>query len=255
MGIHCRGTRRPALPLGRVLCTKSVLKLKTTLVCSVCLTAWAAIVVVPGRVLCTKSIMNLKTTWLYIFPYASLHGHPLLWYPARFSVRSLSWTWRRRDSSLLRMPHYMGSHCRGTRRPALPPGRVLCTKSILNLKTTWLYFVPYASLHGQPLSWYPETNAATRPDWRQPEYSDIWLQGDPATTDPAVSEFKTEPAVDKNWTKVTYKVRNEAHSEHRFPDPFLQTLPELVTPLKGHSLSPRSCSPTLSAPSGRFGYW
>ena len=32
---------------------------------------------------------------------------------------------------------------------------------------------------------------------------------------------------------------------------FLQTLPELVTPLKGHS-SPRSCPPTLSAPSGRF---
>ena len=35
---------------------------------------------------------------------------------------------------------------------------------------------------------------------------------------------------------------------------FLQTLPDLVTPLKGHSLSPRSCSPTRSAPSERFGY-
>ena len=33
---------------------------------------------------------------------------------------------------------------------------------------------------------------------------------------------------------------------------FLQTLPDLVTPLKGHSLSPRSCPPTRSAPSG---YW
>ena len=42
------------------------------------------------------------------------------------------------------------------------------------------------------------------------------------------------------------------HCEHRFPAPssklraplsgtFLQTLPDLVTPLKGHSLSPRSC--------------
>ena len=30
---------------------------------------------------------------------------------------------------------------------------------------------------------------------------------------------------------------------------FLQTLPGLVTPLKGHSLSPRS------APYERFGYW
>ena len=35
---------------------------------------------------------------------------------------------------------------------------------------------------------------------------------------------------------------------------FLQTLPDLVTPLKGHSLSPRSCLATRSAPSERFGY-
>ena len=35
---------------------------------------------------------------------------------------------------------------------------------------------------------------------------------------------------------------------------FLQTLPDLVTPLKGHSLSPRSCPPTRSAPSEKFGY-
>ena len=36
---------------------------------------------------------------------------------------------------------------------------------------------------------------------------------------------------------------------------FLQTLPDLVTPLKGHSLFPRSCPATRSAPSERFGYW
>ena len=35
---------------------------------------------------------------------------------------------------------------------------------------------------------------------------------------------------------------------------FLQTLPDLVTLLKGHSLSPRSCPPTRSAPPERFGY-
>ena len=35
---------------------------------------------------------------------------------------------------------------------------------------------------------------------------------------------------------------------------FLQTLPDLVTPLKGHSLSPRSCPAMRSAPSERFGY-
>ena len=35
---------------------------------------------------------------------------------------------------------------------------------------------------------------------------------------------------------------------------FLQTLPDLVTPLKRHSLSPRSCPATRSAASERFGY-
>ena len=34
---------------------------------------------------------------------------------------------------------------------------------------------------------------------------------------------------------------------------FLQTLPDLVTPLKGHSLSPRSCPSTRSVSSERFG--
>ena len=34
----------------------------------------------------------------------------------------------------------------------------------------------------------------------------------------------------------------------------LQTLPDLVTPLKGHSLSPCSCPATRSAPSERFLY-
>ena len=36
---------------------------------------------------------------------------------------------------------------------------------------------------------------------------------------------------------------------------FLQTLPELVTPLSGHPLSPHSCPPTLSVPCERFGYY
>ena len=35
---------------------------------------------------------------------------------------------------------------------------------------------------------------------------------------------------------------------------FLQPLPDLVTPLKEQSLSLRSCPPTRSAPSERFGY-
>ena len=36
---------------------------------------------------------------------------------------------------------------------------------------------------------------------------------------------------------------------------FLQSLPELVTSPKGHSLSPRSCPPAVSAHSERFGYY
>ena len=36
---------------------------------------------------------------------------------------------------------------------------------------------------------------------------------------------------------------------------FLQTLPDLVTPLKGQSLSPHRCPPMLSAPSERFRYY
>ena len=36
---------------------------------------------------------------------------------------------------------------------------------------------------------------------------------------------------------------------------FLQTLPDLLRPLKGHSLSPRSCPATRSAPSERFRYY
>ena len=36
---------------------------------------------------------------------------------------------------------------------------------------------------------------------------------------------------------------------------FLQTLSDLVTPLKGYSLSPHGCPPTRSAPSERFGYY
>ena len=39
-----------------------------------------------------------------------------------------------------------------------------------------------------------------------------------------------------------------------FSGTFLQTLPDLVTPLKGYSLSPRSCPAMWSAPSKRFQY-
>ena len=71
-------------------------------------------------------------------------------------------------------------------------------------------------------------------------------------------------AYDTLWSTVMWPC--ESHSEHRFPAPssklraslsgtFLQSPPDLVTPLKGHSLSPRSCPPTRSAPPERSGYW
>ena len=41
------------------------------------------------------------------------------------------------------------------------------------------------------------------------------------------------------------------HSKHRFPAPSSK-LPDLVTPLKGYSSSPRSCPATRSAPSERL---
>ena len=44
------------------------------------------------------------------------------------------------------------------------------------------------------------------------------------------------------------------HSELRFYGSFLISLPEMVTPIKGHSLSLRRFSPTLSAPTERSEY-
>ena len=47
-----------------------------------------------------------------------------------------------------------------------------------------------------------------------------------------------------------------AHSEHRFPArSFKLCQIWLRHPLKGHSLSPRSCPATRSAPSERYGYY
>ena len=64
-------------------------------------------------------------------------------------------------------------------------------------------------------------------------------------------------------TSPDSKRENETASPDTYGEPtlraslsgtFLQTLPDLVTPLKGYSLSPRSCPATRSAPSEKFGY-
>ena len=55
----------------------------------------------------------------------------------------------------------------------------------------------------------------------------------------------------KNAVKRVYA---ESTLRASLSGPFLQTLPDFVTPLKGHSLSPRSCPPTRSTPSESFRY-
>ena len=47
---------------------------------------------------------------------------------------------------------------------------------------------------------------------------------------------------------------NPPHTPSTASGTFLQTLPDVVRPLKGHSLPLRSCPLTLSAPYERFGY-
>ena len=53
-------------------------------------------------------------------------------------------------------------------------------------------------------------------------------------------------ALQKVWVLITLRAP--------LSGTFLHTLPDLVTLLKGHSLSPRICPATWSAPSERFGY-
>ena len=56
------------------------------------------------------------------------------------------------------------------------------------------------------------------------------------------------------YTPVSVDVSIGATFRASLSGTFLQTLPDLVKPLKGHNLSPRICPPTRSAPSERFGY-
>ena len=57
------------------------------------------------------------------------------------------------------------------------------------------------------------------------------------------------------WLHSSERVGGRGTLRASLSGTFLQTLPDLVTPLKGPSLSPRSCPPTRSAPSERFEYW
>ena len=68
--------------------------------------------------------------------------------------------------------------------------------------------------------------------------------------------FAASLALDPTFGSHSHKTLDTAQPTLRalLSGTFLQTLPDLVTPLRGHSLSPRSCPPTRSAPSERFWY-
>ena len=58
-----------------------------------------------------------------------------------------------------------------------------------------------------------------------------------------------------NYCSDRFSSRTFRPTLHASPSgTFLLTLPELVTPLKGNTLSLRICPPTRSAPCERFGY-
>ena len=63
-------------------------------------------------------------------------------------------------------------------------------------------------------------------------------------------------AMEKHRTghALDWKTSEPQNHSASLSDTFLQTLLDLVTPLKGQSLSPRSCPPMRSVPSERFGY-
>ena len=56
------------------------------------------------------------------------------------------------------------------------------------------------------------------------------------------------------WGRGLFGLRHETILRASFSGTFRQTPPELIAPLKGHSLSPRTCPPTRSAPSERLRY-
>ena len=62
-------------------------------------------------------------------------------------------------------------------------------------------------------------------------------------------------AMQMKWPCNNCVIRDTVLLRASLSGTFLQTLPDLVTPLKGHSLSPHSCPLTWSVPSERFGYW
>ena len=80
-----------------------------------------------------------------------------------------------------------------------------------------------------------------------PNLPGICFDSSPSFSQPAPTSSNTGLITivqDSEWTTLRASLSGT----------FLQTLPDLVTPLKGHSLSPRSCPATRSAPSERFRY-
>ena len=72
--------------------------------------------------------------------------------------------------------------------------------------------------------------------------------------DPSLDSHKKPPLFSLSRPTSTPPLLSLSTLQAQLSGTFLQTLPDLVTPLKRHTLSPRSCPAMWSAPSERFGY-
>ena len=104
----------------------------------------------------------------------------------------------------------------------------------------------YPEAHRQKPSW-------TELNWTKPRWTmarQTLRNRDRRTDRQTVCETKNRT----KWGQCRSLVKRSATLRASLFGTFLQTLPDLVTPLKGHSLSPRSCPATRSAPSERVRY-
>ena len=125
--------------------------------------------------------------------------------------------------------------------------------SLVDALTWWVCTCPDLTRLYRHLAWWNSAAEKYKTAWpdrvvrvtRQPDL--MGLQGcfeGAATDSRPVHLSHSAASMDREW----YTLRASLSGT------LLQTLPDLVTQLKGYSLSPRSCPPTRSAPSESFGY-
>ena len=145
-----------------------------------------------------------------------------------------------------------------------------CSRIVLRGHLPWLYWWRWLSVRPGPL-WTSCRAFLQAPGprqgpyrmagglrWQRPLGTNTKLDVTfPAITAPVLYQQTyhwTIPAQGHTHTK-DYKYVSLPTLQASLFGTFLQIQPDLVTSLKGHSLSPRSWTLTRSAPSERFGYW